>query len=323
MAHGVQVLIQAPRGNVETLNNDLPPSEDGVDPLKVWRTMDLAVLPVTTMMFFLSSLDRSNIGNARVAGLQEYLEITNEEFSTALIVTLVSYVLLKFPANIMFKIIGPRLLLRSMAVLWGLACALQGFIHSFIGLAACGFILGLFEGGLLPCLALYLSTFYPRRSLQFRIAIISKCLTMLVETDHWQRPHCSFRIVCRCCQIRATLSGCTGDILYRASSGNMDCQQFCATYPQSNRSRSSHGHDEYRGNSFHLAPRRAIGSFEIHDCYNHALRFSGCSSRAFSSNFGWFRREQPKAKGRAEVGIKSQGGSLQILEGGDDGIWYD
>ncbi|KAI0646817.1 MFS general substrate transporter [Trametes meyenii] len=138
----------------------------------IWAKMDIVVLPVTAMMFFLSSLDRSNIGNARVAGFQEQLGITDEQFSFALTITIIPYTLINFPTNALQKLIGPRLLLPSMVVLWGSVCALQGLLRDYPGLLACRFFLGLFEGGLLPGIVLYLSSFYPKRKLQLRIALL-------------------------------------------------------------------------------------------------------------------------------------------------------
>ncbi|KAI8998868.1 MFS general substrate transporter [Trametes punicea] len=138
----------------------------------VWAKMDLIVLPVVTMMFFLSSLDRSNIGNARVAGFQEQLGLTDEQFSFALTITIIPYTVVNFPTNALQKLIGPRLLLPSMVVLWGTVCAFQGLLRDYPGLLACRFFLGLFEGGLLPGIVLYLSSFYPKRKLQLRISML-------------------------------------------------------------------------------------------------------------------------------------------------------
>ncbi|CDO69031.1 hypothetical protein BN946_scf184834.g38 [Trametes cinnabarina] len=94
----------------------------------VWAKMDLIVLPVTTMMFFLSSL-----------------------FSFALTVTIIPYSFVNFPTNALQKVghyvlwngvsqsdvleqlIGPKVLLPSMVVLWGAVCAFQGAYPELTG----------------------------------------------------------------------------------------------------------------------------------------------------------------------------------------------
>lgn len=143
------------------------------DPLlekQVWRKLDMWILPVVAMFYFLSFLDRSNIGNARVAGLQKDLKMTNKEYSIALTVTYVPYIVAELPSNLLLKTVGPNLMLPTMLTLWGVVTALQGVVQTYGGLLACRFFLGLLEGGVFPGLVLYLSFFYPRHQLQWRIS---------------------------------------------------------------------------------------------------------------------------------------------------------
>ncbi|KAF8808496.1 MFS general substrate transporter [Phlegmacium glaucopus] len=136
----------------------------------VWRKLDLWILPVVTMFYFLSFLDRTNFANARVAGLQSNLKMTNKQYSIALTVTYVPYIVAELPSNLLLKIVGPNLMLPTMLTLWGLVTMLQGVVHNYQGLLACRFFLGLLEGGVFPGLVLYLSFFYPRQRLQWRIS---------------------------------------------------------------------------------------------------------------------------------------------------------
>ncbi|KAF8559767.1 MFS general substrate transporter [Imleria badia] len=136
----------------------------------VWRKLDRWVLPLCTIFYLLSFLDRSNVSNARVAGLQKSLKMSNYEYSVALTVTYVPYIAAEFPSNLLLKRIGPNLMLPAMITMWGLVSTLQGVVHNYSGLLACRFFLGLMEGGLFPGLVLYLSFFYPRKRLQIRVA---------------------------------------------------------------------------------------------------------------------------------------------------------
>lgn len=146
-------------------------SEEEVLKSNVWWKLDLAVLPVVTMIFFLSFLDRGNIANARVAGLQSQLGMTNEQYTMALTVTYIPYILVEIPSSLVFVRLGPKIMLPAMVTLWGIATVFQGFITSYRGLIACRFFVGLFEGGLLPGICLYLASFYPRQMLQLRISM--------------------------------------------------------------------------------------------------------------------------------------------------------
>lgn len=136
----------------------------------VWRKLDRWVLPVCTIFYLLSFLDRSNIANARVAGMQTSLKISNYQYTIALTMTYVPYIAAEFPSNLLLKYVGPRWMLPTMVTIWGLVATMQGVVTSYSGLLACRFFLGLMEGGLFPGLVLYMSFFYPRERLQIRVA---------------------------------------------------------------------------------------------------------------------------------------------------------
>ncbi|KAJ7592019.1 major facilitator superfamily domain-containing protein [Mycena floridula] len=146
-------------------------TEDRALERRVWRKLDTYMLPVVTMFWLLSFLDRTNLGNARLANLQGDLHMTNRQYSIALTVTYVPYIAAELPSNLLLKTVGPNLVLPTMLTMWGLVTLFQGFVTNYQGLLVCRFFLGLFEGGVFPGLVLYLSYFYPRRKMNTRIAV--------------------------------------------------------------------------------------------------------------------------------------------------------
>ncbi|KAF9067838.1 major facilitator superfamily domain-containing protein [Rhodocollybia butyracea] len=129
------------------------------------KRMDIVILPMITMFYLLSFLDRSNIGNARVAGLQKDLGMTDSQYS------IYHTSVLSSPPIFFLRKIGPRFLMPSLLTLWGLMVALQGLVTSFAGLVVVRAFLGLVEGPMFPGIVLYLSSFYTRDELAFRVAI--------------------------------------------------------------------------------------------------------------------------------------------------------
>ncbi|KZT40141.1 MFS general substrate transporter [Sistotremastrum suecicum HHB10207 ss-3] len=113
-----------------------------------------------------------NIGNAIVAGMTLSLRMSLHQVSVALTVTYVPYILMELPCNWVMKRIGANITLPIMVILWGVACTCQGAVTSYHGLIACRFFLGLAEGGILPGLILYLSSFYKREQLNLRVAFL-------------------------------------------------------------------------------------------------------------------------------------------------------
>ncbi|KAL7422803.1 hypothetical protein Q5752_002099 [Cryptotrichosporon argae] len=134
------------------------------------RKLDMFFLPAVTAIYFLNFLDRSNIGNAKTAGLATDLHLSSRQYSIALTVTYVPYIVAELPVTLLMNKVGPNILLPTLAILWGVVTTFQGFVSSFGGLVAARFFLGACEGAILPGSIAYLSTFYRRRDLGKRVA---------------------------------------------------------------------------------------------------------------------------------------------------------
>jgi len=135
------------------------------------RKLDYTVLPIMTMFYLLSFLDRANIGNARVAGLQKDLHMTDKQYQICVTVLYVPYIAAELPSNLLLRKIGPRLLMPTLLTIWGTMVTLQGLVTSYAGLATVRAFLGLVEGPMFPGIVLYLSGFYTRKELALRIAL--------------------------------------------------------------------------------------------------------------------------------------------------------
>ncbi|KAK0457496.1 major facilitator superfamily domain-containing protein [Desarmillaria tabescens] len=137
---------------------------------RVWLKLDLFLLPVITIFYFLSFLDRTNIGNARIAGLQHDLQMSNKQYCMALTVTYIPNIAAELPSNLLLRVIGPNYLLPTLLISWGVITVLQGVVTSYGGLLVCRFFLGVFEGGVIPGVVLYLTHFYPRAKMVTRVS---------------------------------------------------------------------------------------------------------------------------------------------------------
>ncbi|TFK39901.1 major facilitator superfamily domain-containing protein [Crucibulum laeve] len=77
--------------------------------------------------------------------MQKDLHMSNMQYSIALTVTLVPYVIAEIPSNLLLKAIGPNLMLPAMSTLWGIVTIMQGLVHNYHNLVACRFFLGLLK----------------------------------------------------------------------------------------------------------------------------------------------------------------------------------
>ncbi|KAK0612584.1 MFS transporter-like protein [Bombardia bombarda] len=133
------------------------------------RKFDRHILPWLFGIWLFSFIDRSNIGNARIVGLTTDLNIvTGTGFNVALLVFYIPYILVDVPSNLLLKKFKAGVYLPTLITGWGLVCTFTGFTKSFAGLIVCRLLLGLFEGGILGGVILYLSMFYRRHQLLYR-----------------------------------------------------------------------------------------------------------------------------------------------------------
>lgn len=97
---------------------DLPPM-DPVALRKLTRKCDLHVVPPLFVLFLLAFLDRTNIGNAKIQGLEDGLNLSGPQYNIALFVFFIPYILFEVPSNILLKKIAPSTWLSSIMFFWG------------------------------------------------------------------------------------------------------------------------------------------------------------------------------------------------------------
>ncbi|KAL4980300.1 major facilitator superfamily domain-containing protein [Aspergillus desertorum] len=154
-------LLGSLTGSSGTWRGDVPTEEERKLDRETLNRLDMILMPMTLIVYLLAWLDRANVGNARVAGLDTDLNLSDYQYKVAI----------TLPSNLVLKKIRPRILLPTLCTSWGLVTILQCQARSFSGFAICRFFLGLCEGGLFPGIVLYLSGFYRRHELQVRIAL--------------------------------------------------------------------------------------------------------------------------------------------------------
>ena len=138
---------------------------------RINRKFDFHVVPWLFGLWLLAFIDRANIGNAAVVGLEEQLKLKSTDFNIVLAVFYVPYICVDVPSNLVLKYFKAGYYLPALLIGWGLCSTFTGFVKSYEGLIAARFFLGLCEGGLLGGMILYLSMFYPRHAIMKRIGL--------------------------------------------------------------------------------------------------------------------------------------------------------
>ncbi|KAF8557618.1 MFS general substrate transporter [Imleria badia] len=145
---------------------------------KLLRKLDWHLLPFVSLLYLLSFLDRSNVGNAKVAGMSTDLHLVGLRYNTAAAVFFILYSFAEVPSNIILKLFRPSRWIPAIMVAWGLVMTLMCLVNTYQGLLAARVVLGLAEAGLFPGVTYYISLWYPRADRATRIAIFFSAATV-------------------------------------------------------------------------------------------------------------------------------------------------
>ncbi len=83
---------------------------DHVDPAAekpLVRKMDFRIVPLVTALYILAFLDRSNIGNARIAGMTQDLDLCGNRYNWLLTIFYITYIIFEWQ-TLTWKFVAPH-----------------------------------------------------------------------------------------------------------------------------------------------------------------------------------------------------------------------
>lgn len=113
----------------------------------------------------------TSIGNAKIAGMADDLKLTSNEYSIALVVFFVTYVVFEPPSNMLLVRFKPSIYLPFLMVCWGALTCVMAAIQDFKHLVALRILVGIFEAGFAPGVLLIISSWYKRDEQSKRFGI--------------------------------------------------------------------------------------------------------------------------------------------------------
>ncbi|KAF2432591.1 putative MFS transporter [Tothia fuscella] len=137
--------------------------------LNVLKKLDRRVVLFVALLYLLSFLDRSNIGNARIAGLERDLNLSSDQYEWLLTAFYITYIMFEWMA-LLFRIIPPHIYLSVCVLFWGILASLQSLSTSFTSLLILRGLLGISEAAFAG-VPFYLSFFFRRDELATRTGI--------------------------------------------------------------------------------------------------------------------------------------------------------
>ncbi|KAF2821223.1 MFS transporter-like protein, partial [Ophiobolus disseminans] len=150
-------------GDIEKLNaRDSEPAIKSPEEKKLVRKIDLYLMPTIWILYLLAYMDRSNIGNAKIAGMEEALNLSDTQYSLAINLFQVSYIIFSVPSNMILARVRPSIYIPSIMFLWGIVVAAKAAIKSPAHLWGLRFALGALEAGFSPAVLHIFSMWYKK-----------------------------------------------------------------------------------------------------------------------------------------------------------------
>jgi MFS family permease len=148
-------------------NMDHVPIPSEAEKQALIRKLDWHLLPLLFFLYSLSVLDRSNLGNAKLAGMENDIDLSGNRYSLLGTVFYIAYILFQWTIA-GWKQFKPHQWCALTVLFWGTIATVQAATSSWAGLIVCRFLLGIAEAMFGPGVPLYLTFFYPREKVGFR-----------------------------------------------------------------------------------------------------------------------------------------------------------
>ncbi|KAH0838727.1 MFS general substrate transporter [Lanmaoa asiatica] len=166
--------IEAEIKEVHTGDDDTPRMLSPEEEKRLWRKVDLRLMPILCVMYLLSFMDR---GNAKLDGLLTQLHLTGNKYNIALVrhSSLYRHLLLIQVTDHVFHCTYSARFIELVLQLVSLVVLRVRIYPQLVGVRFC---LGIAEAGLFPGVVYYLTLWYPRHMLQYRIGLFFGAATV-------------------------------------------------------------------------------------------------------------------------------------------------
>lgn len=155
-----------PLGRSGTISKDYTDEEENV----VRKKLDRRLVLFLGFLYMLSFLDRSNIGNARIAGLESGLSLSSSQYDWLLTAFYITYIGFEWMI-MLYKLVPAHIYISVCVLSWGLVASLQSLTTSFPQLLILRGLLGITEAAFGPGVPFYMTFFYKRSELAYRVGL--------------------------------------------------------------------------------------------------------------------------------------------------------
>ena len=152
-------------------NTDLEHNRDDIYDIdrieRVYRKLDLRIIPAFWTLYFLCSAIRSNVGLSQTMNistkhdLKDELHLGAHQVSTGLALFYVCYVVFDLPSNLIMTRLSPRVWMSRIVIAVGIIGSCMTAMKAAWSFYLLRLLLGIVIAGMWPGMAYYLTLFYP------------------------------------------------------------------------------------------------------------------------------------------------------------------
>lgn len=156
----------------ESIRDMTPEELQGLETQMV-RKVDMVIMPIMGVLYLLNYVDRSALASAKVYGIMTDLNMTTNDFASAISILFAGYIPFQIPSNLlMSKISRPGLYICAAATVWGVVSGCTGAVRSYHGLLAIRVLLGATEAVFFPGVIYLMSAWYTKKELGKRLGAL-------------------------------------------------------------------------------------------------------------------------------------------------------
>ena len=138
---------------------------------RLLRRIDLHVMPLICVVYFLQYIDKTAISYASVTGIQQSTGLKGSEFNWVASIFFFGQLAFEFPTVRLIQLFPLAKYASINVTLWGAVLACLAACKNYAGLLACRFFLGVLEAAVVPAWVLFTSQWYTKEEQAFRVGI--------------------------------------------------------------------------------------------------------------------------------------------------------
>ena len=114
------------------------------------RRLDLTLLPTLWILYLNNYLDRTNIAQARLNGMDADIGLTGDDYNLAVSILTIGYMLAQLPSNMLLTRVRPSIYLPVTCIVWSSVAIATAGVKNAQHLFVVRFFLGILEAPLFP-----------------------------------------------------------------------------------------------------------------------------------------------------------------------------